>query len=135
MCCHFSKVPLKSSKPTSIHLQAVISAAVPRLPHLQSSEPLTACVYSSMPGRRHLSDITIGRCSKGKIRQDFFFFLSCDSVARSKNHLFNSVMLIESPEILPEKSIPTQLPSLCLPSRVSLILSQHPLNPTLLLET
>lgn len=57
-----------------------------------------------------------GRCLKEKIRQDF---LSCLSVAQGRSHLFTSVMLIETPETLPEKSMHPhkyKLPSLpCLP--------------------
>lgn len=53
----------------------------------------------------HLSDVTLGLCLKEQIRQDF---LSCLPVAPSRNHLFTSVMLIESSETLPEKSINTQ---------------------------
>ena len=126
-CCHFSKVLLKYTS-----LGCDFSSSPQPAPSPVKWTCNCLCIKQSalsMPGRHHLSDITIGQCLKEKIRQDF---QGCVSVARSRNHLFTSVMLIESPETLPEKSIPTQLSSLCFPSTVSLLLSQHPLNTKLL---
>ncbi len=121
VCCHLSKVPSSCTSPVCDFCSSPQPAPSPM-------EQTCNCLRTqqsalSMPGRHRLSDVTIGQCLKEKIRQDF---PRCLSVARSRNHLFTSVMLMESSETLPEKSISTRL---CLPSTVSLPLSQHPTQP------
>lgn len=81
VCCHFSKVPLKSSN-SNICGCDFSSSAEPA--------PSAVAVYTrqsalSMPGRHHFSDAAFGQCLKEKIRQAFLCSLS---VARSRNHLF-----------------------------------------------